>query len=190
MSDAASSTPFNLDELKSAISAGWQPSFLFFWGHTARAGTIGKHVLSQWWPAAFDLDGESFPTVEHYMMTAKARLFGDDDVREKIMAASEPKEAKALGRQVRNFNDKVWVQKRFDIVVRGNIAKFTQNSELAKWLGNTQENVIVEASPYDTIWGIGLKSDDARAAIPAQWRGLNLLGFALMKTREALHVRR
>lgn len=124
------------------------------------------------------------------MMAAKARLFGDEDAREKIMAASGPKEAKTLGRQVRNFDDKVWTQRRFDIVVHGNIAKFNQNSELGVWLGNTQENVIVEASPYDTIWGIGLKSDDVRAAVPTQWRGLNLLGFALMKTREAIQQRR
>ncbi|MGJ5203315.1 NADAR family protein [Bradyrhizobium sp. HKCCYLR20261] len=97
-----------------------------------------------------------------------------------------PSQAKKLGREVRGFDDARWTAHRFDIAVRGNVAKFGQNPPLGQWLRSTAEAVLVEASPVDRIWGIGLAADDPRARDPLTWLGLNLLGFALMKARAAL----
>jgi len=175
-----------IDALRSAISSGWVPEFLFFWGHTAKNHKIDKHVLSQWWPAAFVVDGQAYATAEHYMMAQKAELFGDRDTLAAILAASGPAQAKKLGRGVKDFNEEHWTAHRFDVAVRGNLAKFGQNPELRDWLLTTGETVLVEASPVDSIWGIGLAADDKRATDPNDWPGLNLLGFALMKTRQSL----
>ncbi|MGW0436000.1 NADAR family protein [Micromonospora sp. NPDC003197] len=161
--------------------------FLFFWGHRPeRDGRIGSGCLSQWWPAAFIVEGRIYPTAEHYMMWRKAKLFGDDEVAERILAASHPQRAKALGRQVHNFDQRRWEEARYDIVVEGNVAKFSQHADLHQYLMTTGERILVEASPLDRVWGIGLAADDERAADPARWRGLNLLGFALMRSRAIL----
>ena len=119
-------------------------------------------------------------------MAEKARLFGDDEVREKIATAVGPGKAKALGRQVHGFREEVWVEHRFGIVVTGNHAKFSQNEELRSYLVTTGTKVLVEASPGDRIWGIGMGKDNERATDPMRWRGLNLLGFALMEVRAHL----
>jgi len=176
----------DLKSLKFAIQNGWHPEFLFFWGHTAKDARIGKHVLSQWWPAAFCIDSYRYSTAEHYMMAEKAKLFGDNQAFTAIVASESPSRAKALGRKVRNFDEQIWSNHRFDIAVRGNRAKFEQNTELRDWLLATRNQVLVEASPRDRIWGIGLAAEDERALDPKTWRGLNLLGFALMRARTAL----
>ena len=176
----------DLESLKSTIQTGWQPEYLFFWGHTAKDARIGKHVLSQWWPAAFYIDSHRYPTAEHYMMAEKAKLFGDEQALTAILASESPSKAKALGRKVRNFDEQIWSSHRFDIAVRGNTEKFEQNTALRAWLLSTADRVLVEASPRDKIWGIGLGAEDERALDPKTWRGLNLLGFALMRTRTAL----
>ncbi|MEJ2694440.1 MAG: NADAR family protein [Candidatus Thiodiazotropha sp.] len=169
------------------IKAGWSPKYLSFWGHRAKSGsTIGKHVLSQWWNCRFEVDGIVYLSAEHYMMAEKARLFDDVDAQRRILQAASPGAAKALGRGIRNFDEAVWEAARFDIVVRGNIEKFGQNEVMHDYLLTTGEKVLVEASPVDRIWGIGLASDDPRAEDPAQWQGENLLGFALMQTRKIL----
>ena len=90
--------------------------------------------------------------------------------------------------QVQGFDEAKWQAARYDIVVRGNLAKFSQNEALRSFLLNTGERVLVEASPVDPIWGIGLAANDPLAEQPAQWRGLNLLGFALMDVRRSLRV--
>lgn len=176
-----------LESLRAAVAAGQRFTYLFFWGHTApRDGRVDKHVLSQWWVAPFEVDGRRYATAEHWMMAGKARLFGDDEALERILDAPSPQAVKALGRQVRGFDEATWKAHRFDIVVEGNRHKFAQHPELAAWLVGTGKNVLVEASPYDRVWGVGLKGDDARAKSPATWRGQNLLGFALMEVREGL----
>ena len=119
-------------------------------------------------------------------MAEKARLFGDEATLAQILAAPHPGVAKALGRQVQGFDNEVWTQHRFDIVVRGNQAKFGQNETLKSYLLSTNEKILVEASPTDTIWGIGLAETDQRVYDPRQWRGSNLLGFALMQVRALL----
>ncbi|MGJ4950307.1 NADAR family protein [Bradyrhizobium sp. HKCCYLS20291] len=176
----------NIETLKREFAAGRKTELLLFWGHTAKGDEVGEHVLSQWWPAPFSLDGLTYPTAEHYMMAQKAALFGDQATRDAILAAPGPSQAKKLGREVRGFDDARWIAHRFDIAVRGNVAKFGQNPLLADWLRTTAEAVLVEASPVDRIWGIGLAADDPRARDPLAWRGLNLLGFALMVARAQL----
>jgi len=120
--------------------------------------------------------------------TEKARLFGADDIRRQILQSGNPGQAKALGRQIIGFKDDVWNAHRFDIVCQANRAKFSQHDDLKAFLLQTGNRVLVEASPMDSIWGIGLAQDDPRAENPLQWQGLNLLGFALMKVRDQLQA--
>ena len=179
-----------LDELRSVIRVGAQPKYLAFWGHQPPpGGGVGKGCLSQWWPSAFTVDGETYASAEHFMMAAKALLFGDTETADRIRQAPHPGAAKALGREVRGFDEQRWAQRRFDLVVAGNLAKFGQHQDLLGFLLGTGSRVLVEASPQDAVWGIGLAADDDRAASPENWRGLNLLGFALMEVRHQLRSR-
>lgn len=165
--------------------------FLHFWGHQpAHSGQVTQSCLSQWWQSAFVVGGVTYPTAEHWMMAEKARLFENDALRERIIASSSPGEAKALGRMVENFDEKIWQANRQLIVVEGSIQKFSQNPELGSYLLNTSDRILVEASPVDPVWGIGLSADDPRAHDPARWEGLNLLGFSLMETRDLLLAKR
>ncbi|MEV6243855.1 NADAR family protein [Lentzea sp. NPDC051838] len=161
--------------------------FLFFWGHRPeRDGSIGKGCLSQWWPCTFDVDGVSFASAEHYMMWRKALLFDDTAVAAEVLAARTPAEAKALGRKVSGFSESAWVAARMEIVVAANLAKFGQDPALRSYLLGTGTRVLVEASPLDRVWGIGLEASDPRASDPAAWLGQNLLGEALMEVRAEL----
>jgi ribA/ribD-fused uncharacterized protein len=163
------------------------PEFLFFWGHQPTAdGSIGKSCMSQWFEAPFEVDGTTYRTAEHFMMAEKARLFDDTGTRERVLLAPTPAEAKKLGRGVRDFDEGVWTHSRFDIVVRANAAKFSQNPALRSYLLRTGEHILVEASPLDAIWGIGLAATHPDAHHPEAWPGLNLLGFALMVVRADL----
>ncbi|MER7541724.1 NADAR family protein [Actinomadura sp.] len=169
-------------ELIRLQDAGARLKFLFFWGHR----TPGPGYLSQWWPSPFTVDGTAYATAEHYMMAGKARLFGDEETAAAIIAAADPRRAKDLGRRVRNFDEQRWRDNRVAIVTRGNEAKFGQNKELRDYLLGTGDRVLVEASPLDRVWGIGLAADDPRAGRVASWQGENLLGFTLMTVRGAL----
>ncbi|WP_431932463.1 NADAR family protein [Micromonospora sp. RP3T] len=174
-------------DLTAALDAGQSVRYLHFWGHRPqRDGSVGAGCLSQWWPAAFTVDGREFATAEHWMMWHKATLFDDHAIAERVLAATHPHRAKALGRQVRDFDEAVWVARRREVVVAGSVAKFGQHEPLRRFLLGTGDRVLVEASPTDRVWGIGLTADDPRAAAPATWRGENLLGFALMAAREQL----
>jgi ribA/ribD-fused uncharacterized protein len=176
------------EQLIEAIEVGGAtPKWLMFWGHQPeRDGSIGKGCLSQWWPCGFTVAGVEYASAEHWMMAGKARLFEDESALERILAANTPAEAKSLGRQVRGFDDDRWASACFDLVTAGNVAKFGQNPELRAYLLGTAARVLVEASPVDRVWGIGLAADDPRAGDPRRWRGGNLLGFALMRAREQL----
>ncbi|MGX1810403.1 NADAR family protein [Nocardia sp. NPDC055321] len=174
-------------QLTADIAAGESPEFLFFWGHTRTPGhSVGKWVLSQWWPVEFTVDGQRYGSAEHFMMGEKARLFGDEEMRARVLASETPADAKRIGRAVRGFDQDAWVAHRYDIVLRGSIAKFGQHPELRDFLLATGDKVLVEAAPRDTIWGIGLGAENPDAARPERWRGENLLGFALMDARETL----
>jgi ribA/ribD-fused uncharacterized protein len=174
-------------ELAALTGAGARPKYLFFWGHQPqRDGSIGPGALSQWWHSPFTIDGTSYATAEHWMMAGKARLFGDEEIVPRILAARTPAEAKNLGRLVRGFDEERWAAHRFDLVTEGNTAKFGQDPALRAYLLGTANRVLVEASPLDRVWGVGLAADNERVADPARWRGLNLLGFALMQARAEL----
>lgn len=181
--------PLNREELVARMAAGEEFQFFFFWGHTpSRDDSVDRSCLSQWYQARFTVDGISYPTVEHWMMAEKARLFGDTAALPEILAATTPKEAKALGRKVQGFDSELWSANCVEIVVRGNLAKFGQNQAMQEYLLSTGTAILVEAAPGDQIWGIGLGASNDRASQPAQWRGRNLLGFALMQVREKLHA--
>lgn len=181
-------TPIRSNQtLLEQISLGLKPDYLMFWGHQpTRDGRISQSCFSQWFASGFELEGIHYPSAEHFMMAGKARLFDDEDTHARILKAVTPADVKQLGREVRRFDDARWTEARFDIVVRGNLAKFSQHPALGEYLLSTRGQVLVEASPVDRIWGIGLAADDAKASRAEQWRGLNLLGYALMEVRDRL----
>lgn len=175
------------DALVREVRAGARVKYLHFWGHRPLPDSrVGASCLSQWWPSPFTVAGVSYATAEHWMMAEKARLFGDAEAERRVLDAGHPSEAKNAGRLVRGFDDGVWERERFRIVVEGSVHKFGADAELRGFLLGTGDRVLVEASPVDRVWGIGLAVGDAGAGDPERWRGLNLLGFALMGARERL----
>ncbi|MEU6537530.1 NADAR family protein [Streptomyces sp. NPDC047000] len=177
----------SVESLVREIHAGARVRYLHFWGHAPRAdGSIGASCLSQWWPSPFTVDGVTFATAEHWMMAAKARLFEDPEALRRILAADHPAQAKKAGRLVRGFDDAVWERERFGVVAEGSVHKFAAHPDLRAFLLGTGDRVLVEASPMDRVWGIGLAASDEAASDPERWKGLNLLGFALMAARERL----
>jgi len=178
------------EDLITCLAEGGAVKYLYFWGHQPpKDGSIDKSCLSQWYGAGFDIDGIHYTTAEHYMMAEKAKLFGDSAALEKILLSPHPQQAKQLGRSVTNYNESRWRNHRFGIVVKGNVAKFSQHEALKTYLLNTGDRVLVEASPRDKIWGIGMDSNDVDAGNPAKWQGSNLLGFALMAVRQQVLLR-
>jgi ribA/ribD-fused uncharacterized protein len=174
---------YNLQWLKNKISSGEPVEYLFFYGHTPpKDGSIDKSCLSQWYDAPF----LGMATAEHYMMYVKADIFGDDETSDKILESKCPRQAKALGRSVKNYDEKIWNKRRYAVVVDGNLGKFLEHPKLKEFLLSTGDKVLVEASPYDKIWGIGLGITDQRNQNPDNWTGENLLGFALMEVRDML----
>jgi len=142
--------------------------------------------FSQWYRCSFTASELTFNCAEQYMMHGKALLFGDAAVAKEILAADHPKQHKALGRKVKSFDDVVWKANREKIVMAGSRAKFTQNPDLLALLLATKGTTLVEASPYDRIWGIGLSATDPKAQDPKTWRGQNLLGKILTQLRDEL----
>ncbi|MEU9452385.1 NADAR family protein [Streptomyces sp. NPDC048277] len=177
----------SVEALIRAVQAGARIRYLHFWGHHARPdGQLSATCLSQWWPSRFVVDGVEYATAEHWMMAAKARLFGDTEAERRVLAAEHPAEAKKAGRLVRDFDEATWQRERFGIVTEGSVHKFAADAQLREFLLGTGDRVLVEASPVDRVWGIGLAATDKGAEDPARWRGLNLLGFALMQARANL----
>lgn len=157
-----------------------QRKYHFFW----RKGS----PFSQWHPSTYTLNGYVYTTAEQGMMHGKALLFGDDEIGNLILQTNnDPRSVKALGRQVRGFNEKLWKQYREEIVYNNNVAKFSQNEHLLNALLST-EGLLVEASPCDAIWGIGLHEKDARKMPEHKWRGINLLGKILTRVRDELKL--
>lgn len=178
---------YSLDILKKHIEAEQPVEYLFFWGHTQKQeGVVDKSCLSQWFPAPFTVGGATYSTAEHWMMVKKALLFGDNTAYEQILAADKPGAAKAIGRSVKNFDADIWQKESYTFVVEGSYHKFSQHAPLKEFLIRTGKKVIVEASPTDFIWGIGLSQDSKEAMNPFKWKGTNLLGFALMEARDRL----
>jgi len=178
---------YSKEWLRKELTENKKIEYLFFWGHQpSKDGSIIKTCMSQWWPVNF-VDGKvKYKTTEHYMMEGKAKLFGDFEIAEQVIKCDSPKDVKALGRLVKNFDPVTWDAHKFQIVKQGNILKFSQNEDLKKFLLQTGSKVIVEASPRDLIWGIGLGEANPKSQHPDTWRGENLLGFALMEVRDEL----
>ena len=161
--------------------------FVMFWGHRARKGQPARETcFSQWFPSPFRHQGQRYATAEHWMMAGKARLFGDAATERAIVASDDPREVKALGRKIAGFDAQVWNRHKVGIVYAGNLEKFRAHKDMAAFLLKTHPKILVEASPVDPIWGIGLGRDDANATRPAKWLGENLLGFCLMAVRDTL----
>ena len=178
---------YDVKWLLSQKGGGTRNKFVYFWGHRGRGDkTVTKTCFSQWWSSPFIVEGNRYASAEHWMMAEKARLFGADDIHVEILKSNSPGKAKALGRKVLNFDQTVWNQSKYDIVVQGNFHKFSQHKELGSFLRNTGKRVLVEASPVDKIWGVGLAQDDELIQSPSKWRGQNMLGFALMSVRDII----
>jgi len=161
-----SSSITSMTELTTALGHGVEFEYLYFWGHTGSG--VNSHVLSQWYLSKL--------------------LFDDHELSGQILNEHDPGKTKALGRKISNFDEKIWSSSRFEIVVEGNFLKFGAHSGLRSYLIATSPQVLVEASPHDRIWGVGLDADTAKSKNPFQWKGSNLLGFALMEARERLRA--
>ncbi len=149
--------------------------FVFFWGGP----------FSQWYTHKMRIDGVDYSCAEQFMMAMKAQVFNDEDAYEKIMATKDPRKQKAIGRKVRNFDPTEWGKVAKEYVYIANLKKFEDNP-LREILLATGDLEIVEASPYDKIWGIGMGEDDPDRFDKTKWRGTNWLGEVLMQVREDL----
>lgn len=148
-----------------------------------------SNLFSNWYPSKYNLNGNTFLCVEQGFMYEKALLFGDTTIANQILVTPyDPKTSKALGRKVSNFNETLWSQHREDCMLKHLRARISQDSALEKALLETGDKTIVEASPFDRIWGIGLESKNPLSDNPSTWRGLNLLGKAYMQVREEIRT--
>jgi ribA/ribD-fused uncharacterized protein len=143
-------------------------------------------VFSQWHPSKFVVNNVGYSHCEQYMMASKARLFDDREALRRIMSSNDPRSQKAIGRQVKGFDEGKWNAVARDFVYNGNKAKFTQNEDFLKKLLDTKGTTLVEASPTDRIWGIGLHISDPRCYDRAKWQGKNWLGETLTRLRDDL----
>lgn len=152
--------------------------FHFFW----------DGICSQWHPSKFVIGSVEYNCAEQFMMAMKAYTFGDHERITKIMGTDSPKIQKAQGRMVKNFDPEIWDRVSRSIVFRGNMAKFSQNPDMRDFLLSTDDRIIVEASPVDTIWGVGMADDDPDICDPEKWRGKNYLGIVCMEVREMMKL--
>lgn len=169
------------------LEAGEKPHMEMFWGHhPSKDGRITKSCFSQWWRGDFLFQGRRMCCMEQCMMWGKALTFQDEETARKILESSDPQQIKKLGRQVKNFDEAVWNEIKHSLILNGNYSKFTQNEALRHFLLSTGDSVLVEASPYDCIWGVGLDAGNPDVRDPRKWKGQNLLGFALMEVRDEI----
>ena len=154
--------------------------YTYFWKPTQPNGEF-----SQWYPSDFKKGKVKFKNAEQWMMWSKAILFNDKKIAKEILKTIDPKEIRLLGRKVKDFDGEVWDKNKYFIVIEGNYLKFSQNEEL-KDLLISNDTILVEASPFDRIWGIGLSVSNEKHLDPNKWRGKNLLGKALMVCRNIL----
>lgn len=174
---------YDRQQLVDRMNQGEVLAFQFFWRHS---GNNQKSCLSQWYPCKIHLNGNVFHSAEQYMMAQKAMLFQDKQTFERIMKADNPRQCKALGREVKGFDEKMWDAAKYKIVLDANYLKFTQNDKLRRFLLATGKDILVEASPYDKVWGIGMDEKSPDANNPALWIEKNMLGFALMEVRDMI----
>jgi ribA/ribD-fused uncharacterized protein len=149
-------------------------TFIYFWKHDE----IPYGVFCNWSPHSIQIDEITFATAEHALMFGKAILFKDEEASKKLITSKDPKEAKSIGRTVKDFDEQIWDQHKFTIMCKVLLAKVNQHKIIKDLLLTTQDATIVEASPLDDIWGIGLGAKKAALVGPSKWKGQNLLGKA------------
>jgi ribA/ribD-fused uncharacterized protein len=149
---------------------------VFFW----------NGIYSQWHLAKMNIDGIIFNSCEQYMMFKKALLFEDTEIANLILKETNPREQKNWGRKIQNFDKAIWDANCLSIVYKGNLAKFSQNEKLKEELLGTGDRFLVEASPLDKIWGIGMAESDQGVDNPENWKGLNLLGQVVTLVKNQL----
>ena len=171
----------NAHKPKNAHKAAHAPEYVFFWHEDEKDG-----CFSQWYDAPFVIEGITYQTCEQYMMVKKALVFNDIEYYFAILAEPSPKACKKMGREIHNFVSATWDTCKEEIVYNANYAKFSQHPELKEKLLATGDAVLVEASPFDTVWGIGMRATDPGANDPSRWKGRNLLGSVLERVRSAL----
>jgi len=194
--------------LKNQNQQEQKEEFEFFWK--------ADSPFSQWHPSPFKYKDKQFISAEQFMMYSKAKLFGDEEVANKIMHFNNAllskdlingnieaggivndkknlevwskiqKKLKDLGKEVKGFDEKTWNEKRISIVTVASREKFEQNPKLKEKLLATGNKTLVEASPYDKIWGIGLEKHRPEAQDRNQWKGLNLLGEILTNVKNKI----
>jgi len=157
--------------------------FVFFWN----PDNTPESCLSQWTKSDFNVGIGEYSCCEQYMMAEKALFFNDHESRKKIIESDNPFEMKNLGRKVRNFDSEEWNKVKYSIVLNGNYYRFSQNKDMRDFLIATGNSLLVEASPEDKIWGVGLDKSNEDIYDLNKWEGENLLGFALMELRDELN---
>ncbi|KAF2153720.1 DUF1768-domain-containing protein [Myriangium duriaei CBS 260.36] len=159
------------------------PNPVYFW----REFEVPYGFLSQWFACPFTVDGTTYATTEMWMMVQKARIFGDSEAEQQMLATDDPETQRDLGRKVKGYDGKIWDQHKSRVVEDGNYHKFTKTRHDALMkvkLLATGDRELVEASPTDRIWGVGFAVDEA-GQNRDKW-GLNLLGKAIMMVRDRL----
>lgn len=152
--------------------------FVFFWGGSfSNFSKVSEGV---------EYKGKIFPTSEHAFMYGKALQFKDLDIAKQLETAKTPKDAKRLGRKVKGYDDEVWSDVRYEIMKEVCLSKYTRSPYHKRQLLNTGTKELVEASPYDKVWGIGMSKDDNGVEDRRNWKGENLLGKVLMEVREEI----
>lgn len=149
---------------------------VYFWGS----------ILSNWYSCKFEYKEHKFQNSEQAFMWLKAVHYNDNEIAEQILKTPNPRDNKELGRQIKGFNRKDWGLHCLDYMIDVNLAKFKQNKNLLKDLLSTGDKTIVEASPSDVIWGIGLHWNNDDVLDESKWKGQNLLGITLMTVRTKL----
>ena len=177
---------YTVNDLIKEFNADIKLDYVFFWQTDEGKGYSSKGCFSQWQTSNFIAEARRYFCAEQYMMGRKALAFDDLETFEKIMSANHPREIKSLGRKIKNFDQTEWDYVKYSIVLNGNFYKFTQNEKMLEVLLSTENKILVEASPFDEIWGVGLSEDDEKIKNPNYWKGQNMLGFALMEVRDEI----
>ena len=154
---------------------------IYFWG-----SIYSNFYVSETKPYLFKLDGYSWMSSEQYFMAQKALTFNDIEIFNKIVNTLDPGTAKKYGRRIKNYDEQIWSEKRYDIMKTAVFEKFNQNKDLKNKILNTGNKIFVEASPYDLIWGVGLYEEDDLILDEKNWNGLNLLGKVLNEVRNQI----
>ncbi len=176
----------NKQQLIDFLAQGNHLDYVFFGGEGLDQQEDARRCFSQWYMAGFEVEGHRFVNSAHYVMAAKAKLFGDDQAYQNLLGVSSAEDIQTLGRSIQGFNESLWLDNRMGIVDTSVEAKFAQNPALMAFLKASAEKVIAEANPVDKIWGTGLADNDINATNPAEWPGESLLGFVIMAVRHRL----